>query len=218
VVQDFASEKLHKVASSLCTWYIHRCSWTLSDLRKLNSIIDVTHLSIKRLKAADIHCLIFDADNTLVAPYKKTLHDRLSSHWPLLRTHFDCYILSNSAGTNDDTDQRQARLLSASLHVPVIRHIIKKPLGQAQIQRQLAQQYKPEQMALIGDRTTTDIAFGNIAGMFTVRVQPLVPKSSEIPGLQGFRKMEQKLEAALLNRGYCPPSHPALEKYLRNSA
>ena len=77
-------------------------------------------------------------------------------------------ILSNSAGTNDDVDDKDAIRMEETLGIPVIRHAIKKPGGIDEVLSHFATTVThPTQLCMVGDRILTDIVFGNLYNMLT---------------------------------------------------
>ena len=80
-------------------------------------------------------------------------------------------ILSNSAGTPDDTNFQEAIAIEEQLGIPVIKHHLKKPAG---LEETLAFfQLEPCELAVVGDRLLTDVVFGNLHGMYTIHTQIL---------------------------------------------
>ena len=74
--------------------------------------------------------LVFDKDNTVTAPYARDVFPSLRQTWKTTIDEFganNVAILSNSAGSPDDTDYKQAKQLQEDLGVSVIRHQHKKP-------------------------------------------------------------------------------------------
>jgi len=85
-------------------------------------------------------------------------------------------VVSNSAGSSDDVDHRQERMLEEAIGVKVLRHSIKKPGCHKEVADYLyglrSQTVRsPLQVAVIGDRLMTDVAMGNLMGAWTVWVK-----------------------------------------------
>ena len=79
---------------------------------------------------AGIRYLIFDKDNTLTLPYERDLHPSVAEVVPRLKNVFgsqNIAILSNSVGSKEDKDGKEAVELEALLGINVIRHEKKKP-------------------------------------------------------------------------------------------
>ena len=75
---------------------------------------------------------MFDKDNTLTAAYMLEIHpDACMGFQNVLVTFGPSHvaILSNSAGTKDDVDDKDAIEIEESLHIAVIQHEEKKPGG-----------------------------------------------------------------------------------------
>jgi phosphatidylglycerophosphatase GEP4 len=76
-------------------------------------------------------------------------------------------IVSNSAGTPDDIQHIDARLIEAKLGVNVLRHAQKKPWG-ADALFEHFKPLKPHEIAVIGDRVLTDVVYANQNGMMSI--------------------------------------------------
>jgi phosphatidylglycerophosphatase GEP4 len=81
-------------------------------------------------------------------------------------------ILSNSAGTKDDPDYKDAIAIEEALGIAVIRHDEKKPGGLEEVLRHFGME-DPAAICMVGDRLLTDVVFGNLYGMLTVHTLPL---------------------------------------------
>ena len=81
-------------------------------------------------------------------------------------------ILSNSAGTQDDLDYKDATMIEESMGIAVIRHDEKKPGGLTEVLNHFSIQ-DPAALCMVGDRLLTDVVFGNLHGMLTVHTLPL---------------------------------------------
>lgn len=92
--------------------------------------------------------------------------------------------MSNSAGTRDDYRGREAELLEEATGVNVLRHKTKKPGCGAQIFDYLQNKpdsgvTRPNQIAVIGDRLSTDIVLANLSGFWGLWVKDgVVPDKS----------------------------------------
>jgi phosphatidylglycerophosphatase GEP4 len=120
---------------------------------------------------------VFDKDNTLTAPYELHVHDKAASG---LQSALDTFgrdqvaILSNSAGTKDDPDYKDAIRIEEAMGISVIRHDEKKPGGLDELMAHFGGVVEdPSQICMVGDRLLTDIVFGNLYGMLTVHTLPL---------------------------------------------
>jgi len=140
------------------------------------SLNSVAELDINELMTLGIKYLVFDKDNTLSLPYGDDIHPLLENKMKEIHDNFDSRIaiLSNSAGSSDDIDYKDAKKYENSLGVPVIRHKIKKPGCINEVLLHFSKKnIKNEEICMIGDRLLTDILFGNQNGMKTVLVKPL---------------------------------------------
>jgi phosphatidylglycerophosphatase GEP4 len=125
-----------------------------------------------------IRAIVLDKDNTLTAPYVDHIYPSLEQSVENLFAVFpkeSVAILSNSAGTPDDLDNKQADNVLAQLGIPVIKHAEKKPEGFDEVLQHFdtVSDLQPREIAMIGDRILTDVVFGNLHGMLTIHVEPL---------------------------------------------
>lgn len=130
------------------------------------SVENINDISAEELRRLGIRSLIFDVDNTL-CPYNGVSVDaRVEEGFRILTQDFNSCILSNT---------NAARMLNLESYfgIPVIRSGVRKPLPEAFL---LALDYlktDPADTAMIGDRLLSDIAGANMAGLLTIRVNPL---------------------------------------------
>ncbi len=84
---------------------------------------DVSHIDFKDLKRQGFHAIAFDKDNTLTAPYMNEIHPPYLEAWKWCKEIFgnQVVIVSNSAGSCDDFDYKQAIEIEKTLGVPVLR-------------------------------------------------------------------------------------------------
>ncbi|TNV84689.1 hypothetical protein FGO68_gene14253 [Halteria grandinella] len=169
-----------------------------------NRRLFVPHLSLKSIASlnfsllhskAALTYLVFDKDNTLTIPYEREIHPSILSAWE------DCLkvygkdnvaILSNSIGSKDDNDYKEALLIENQLGIKVIRHLNKKPnvkediLNHFQIDEITAQKH----LGVIGDRILSDTVMGNSHGFFTVNVEPFStkPENAMVKMMREFEK------------------------------
>jgi len=85
-------------------------------------------------------------------------------------------IVSNSAGTNDDIDGKEAKLLEDATGVEVLRHSTKKPGCGAQVLEHFRKRpgvgvTKPSQIAVVGDRLFTDVTMASQMGAWSIWVR-----------------------------------------------
>ena len=119
--------------------------------------------------------VVFDKDNTLTSPYDNCIHPKAVQGLQLALDVFGkerIAILSNSAGTKDDVDYKDAIAIEQALGINVIRHDEKKPGGSSEVLSHF-QMDDPAKICMIGDRLLTDVVFGNLHGMLTIHTLPL---------------------------------------------
>jgi phosphatidylglycerophosphatase GEP4 len=119
--------------------------------------------------------VIFDKDNTLSEPYALRIHPEANLGLQNAIRVFGVEavaILSNSAGTGDDPDFRNAIEIQQAFGIPVIMHEEKKPGGLQNVLDHF-EMSDPARLCMVGDRLLTDIVFGNLHGMLTVHTLPL---------------------------------------------
>lgn len=103
-------------------------------------------------------------------------------------------IVSNSAGTNDDVEGKEARLLEAATGVKVLRHSTKKPGCGPQIMEYFrnhaadANVILPDQIAVVGDRLSTDVMMANMMGFWSVWIKDGVVDQKNLVSLCFWRK------------------------------
>jgi phosphatidylglycerophosphatase GEP4 len=141
-------------------------------------VVEVNFSALKEF--CNIRAVVFDKDNTLTAPYALEVHPEASRGLEAVVAVFgreQVAIMSNSAGTKDDPEYKDAIEIEQALGIPVIRHDEKKPGGLAEVLAHFNLDH-PSQICMVGDRLLTDIVFGNLNGMLTVHTLPLC-KGSE---------------------------------------
>lgn len=89
--------------------------------------------------------------------------------------------MSNSAGTLDDPEGKEARLLEDATEVEVFRHSTKKPGCGRDVFNHLRRLRQsrvdhPSQIAVIGDRLLTDVMMANLMGSWSIWVKDGVVK------------------------------------------
>lgn len=79
--------------------------------------------------------------------------------------------MSNTAGTNSDPDLKQAAVLEANTGVKVLQHPTKKPGCKDEVMAYFRAHpdsgvTRPDQIAIVGDRLSTDIMMANMMGSY----------------------------------------------------
>uniref|UniRef100_A0A7R9X168 Phosphatidylglycerophosphatase n=2 Tax=Craspedostauros australis TaxID=1486917 RepID=A0A7R9X168_9STRA len=140
------------------------------------AVSNISELNYTALKErCGIKAVIFDKDNTLTAPYGMSLHEDARSGLSHAQSVFgssNVAIMSNSAGTLDDPEYKDAAEIEDKLGIAVIRHTEKKPGGLEEVMDHFEVDDAAE-LCMVGDRLLTDIVFGNLHGMLTVHTLPL---------------------------------------------
>lgn len=181
----------YKTTTSMVQSLNTKALLTLASVARRPSLL-VPHLSVPTVSAinytalqqhAGIEAIVFDKDHTLTAPYVNAIHRLAQTGLEQCVAVFGrdrVAILSNSAGTGDDTDFVDARALEEALGIAVIRHAEKKPGGLPDVLAHFGLD-DPAKICVVGDRLLTDIVFGNLHGMLTVHTQPF-PSNQEGEG------------------------------------
>lgn len=122
-----------------------------------------------------IRAVVFDKDNTLTAPYKNDVHPNAHEGFAQALEVFgapNVAILSNSAGTKDDPEYKDANEIEQAMGIAVIHHDEKKPGGLEEVLSHFSME-DPAELCMVGDRLLTDVVFGNLHGMLTIHTLPL---------------------------------------------
>lgn len=169
---------------------------------------NISHISFRGLRECGVKGIIFDKDNTLTAPYALSIYPSLNEAFEEAKREFAgrCVIMSNSAGTNDDPDFKDAAKIEDALGVPVLRHVHKKPDGVESVMS-FFQFADCQSLCVIGDRLFTDILMGNLHGMMTICTSELTSK-----GDNKIASAVRKVESAWLKqcKGY-EVKHPLFD-------
>lgn len=139
----------------------------------VENVAQVNYTALK--EHCGIRAIIFDKDNTLSAPYENVVHQNAKAGLENAVRTFglaNVAILSNSAGTKDDPDYKDAAMIEETLGIAVIRHDEKKPGGLAEVLNHFSIE-DPAALCMVGDRLLTDVVFGNLHGMLTIHTLPL---------------------------------------------
>ncbi len=156
-------------------------------IRPWRIVDDITTLDPKILKEHGIRGVIFDLDNTIMAPRTGALETHIEQ-WlaELQKQDLKLVVVSNN---------KKAHYVQAAekvLNIPVIgnagkprRKYLRKGLEILGM--------KPDEVAVVGDRPLTDIWGGNRLGAFTILVDPLTKHSEH-----WFIKILRKLERAFI--------------------
>ena len=127
---------------------------------------DIYSIDYKKLKSYGIKCILFDLDNTLVAPYIKKPPRKLKDFIERIKDmKFKVIIYSNASKKRispfKKTLEADASYSSRKRHGKKLKKIISE------------YKYSESEIALIGDQFMTDVYGGNKEGIFTVLVDPI---------------------------------------------
>lgn len=140
-----------------------------------------------------IRGIVLDKDNCFAKDHDDKVWPAYEHAWAQLQAAYPkehLLIVSNSAGTDDDVDYKQAEKLERDTGVTVLRHPTKKPGCHGEILEYFAKQgiTKPSEIAVIGDRLLTDVLMANMMGAWGVWLSEGVERSEKV-----FPKMERYL-------------------------
>jgi phosphatidylglycerophosphatase GEP4 len=143
----------------------------------------------------NVKYIVFDKDNTLTKPYENNYpSDEFYSKIAEFKTTFgekNLGIISNSCGSSDDKDYKEATEVGKNLKIKVIRHEKKKPNVYDDIKREFNFTNSSE-VCIIGDRLLVDITMGKKFNFFTILVKPIDIKNENFI-VRLMRKLENKL-------------------------
>ncbi len=128
------------------------------------SIYDINY---KKLKKSGIKCILFDLDNTLVPYTTKEPTKKIKDLFQELASDFKIIIMSNSG-------KNRLRPFKEKLNVDVA-FSSHKPFKKKYKKILEIYNFKPEQVATIGDQLMTDVFGGNRMGLTTIFVNRIGP-------------------------------------------
>lgn len=132
---------------------------------------------------ANIKAVVLDKDNCISYPHETHIWEPYNFQWEKLKKHYPgkaLLIVSNTAGSKDDPDLKDARIIETNTGVHVLTHSVKKPGCYADIfkyfhDRQIVG--RPEEIAVIGDRLFTDVMMANLMNSCSIWLKYGVRKS-----------------------------------------
>jgi phosphatidylglycerophosphatase GEP4 len=152
---------------------------------------DIRGIDFGALREAGFRAICFDKDNTLTRPYEDALYPPFEEALEECKRHFEkIAILSNSAGSRDDANGKEAQALRDNLGLPIIRHRWKKPNCGDEVVKHF--RVLPAQIVLIGDRLFTDIYLANNSGMLSIHTRP-ISLQNDNPAAMKIRNVENWL-------------------------
>jgi uncharacterized protein len=144
------------------------------------------NISIKNLLDLGIEAAIIDIDNTITKNQASDVPDYIQEKLERMQKHFKLCLVSNSSNS-------RVIQIADSLGIKGITSKYRKPNREPFL---LALEYletQPGKTAVIGDRLLTDIAGGNMLGMYTIKV-PAFDINSEPIHINIARGFETALE------------------------
>lgn len=169
------------------------------------------HKAFGKYQGVDIKAVVLDKDDCFAVSKSNSIHKPYESHFERLRAAYPgskLLIVSNSAGTSSlDPKGLDALQLEKNTGVYVLKHDTKKPGCGEEIMKWFRDHpdsgvSKASQVAVVGDRLTTDVMLANTMGSYAVWVKESVIPMSE---KSIFARLEQRFAEALLRRGYSAP-------------
>lgn len=160
------------------------------------------NVEIKGIVLDKDNCFAKDKDDKVWPQYKETWAE-LQRSYP--KEHI--LIVSNSAGTNDDIDYKQAEKLEHDTGVTVLRHPTKKPGCHEEILDYFKTKgiTSPLEIVVIGDRLFTDVLMANMMGSWGLWLSDGVELSQNI-----FPKFERgvynRLVTQRADNPFVPPT------------
>ncbi|CUM45111.1 uncharacterized protein AC631_00925 [Debaryomyces fabryi] len=196
-------------------------SATLNVSRLLsNPKLCLPHLSVKSFDnlpipfeipghdGVQIKGVVIDKDNCFAKDRDDKVWPAYSETWKRLTETYPAehlLIVSNSAGTNDDTNYEQASKLEKDTGVTVLRHPTKKPGCHNEIRSYFKKQgiTKASEIVVIGDRLFTDMLMANMMGSWGIWLSEGVELSQKV-----FPKFERNLYNRLVTLKKTPTKPP----------
>lgn len=146
-------------------------------------ILDITP---HKLKSMGIKGVITDLDNTLVAWDVKEATPEVIEWFRKMRDNdIKVTIISNN-------EQNRVRVFSEPLDTPFV-YSARKPLRRAFISTAKQMDLKKEEIVVVGDQLLTDVLGGNLAGLYTILVVPIVETDGKIT------RINRMIERRILN-------------------
>ncbi|KAJ1648529.1 hypothetical protein J3B02_000124 [Coemansia erecta] len=173
------------------------------------AVSDIRAIPFDQLHQHGIKYMVFDKDNCLTAPYADHIHADFQAAWSLCKQTFspqNLLIVSNSAGTPDDINNKAAMDVERALGVQVLRHRDKKPACGNEILAHLGTE-DPGQVAVVGDRLATDVVLANLNSMYSIWTRHIVTAKGDNAVAAVLRRAEHCIYDELKKRGTQPPAH-----------
>ncbi|ODV61962.1 phosphatidylglycerophosphatase [Ascoidea rubescens DSM 1968] len=133
-----------------------------------------------------IKAIVLDKDNCFAEKGDDKVYAGYTEKWKELINYYsknNILIVSNSAGTNDDINHSQAKILEKETGIAVLRHSTKKP----GCYNEIIDHFKkrgivngPEEILIVGDRLFTDVLMANLMGSWSIWIKNGVVRSESI--------------------------------------
>jgi phosphatidylglycerophosphatase GEP4 len=140
-------------------------------------------------KDVDIRAVVLDKDNCFAYPKANSVYKPYEEHFQALRKAYPgrrLLIVSNSAGAlSKDPGGKDAALVEKSTGLAVLPHVTMKPGCGSEVMDYFLKHpetgvTRPDQIAIVGDRLSTDVMLANLMGSYSVWVKDGVVKDSSI--------------------------------------
>ncbi|KAK1760896.1 Phosphatidylglycerophosphatase GEP4, mitochondrial [Echria macrotheca] len=162
-------------------------------------------------RKVDIRAVVLDKDDCFAYPDRNEVYSEYKQRFDALREAYPgrrLLIVSNTAGASSwDADGKMASEVEKATGVAVLSHRVKKPGCGSEIMAYFRQHPEtgvtaPHQIAIVGDRLSTDMMLANMMGSWGIWVKNgVVPHQEKI----AFSRMERKIAPYLFSRGYSAP-------------
>ena len=143
----------------------------------------VTEIDLQELKSKGVKALLFDLDNTIMAPRSGMLTEDIQNWLNEVQKDFKIAVVSNNR--KESYLEKASKIIGCPVYGKAEkpkRRIVKKILNNMGL--------KPTEIAIVGDRPLTDIWVGKRLGSVTILVDPLM-KNKEHVLVQFLRKVER---------------------------
>ncbi|ALX48148.1 YqeG family HAD IIIA-type phosphatase [Lentibacillus amyloliquefaciens] len=155
----------------------------------VKSIFDIRPES---LKEKQIHGIITDLDNTLVAWDVADATPEVIEWFREMKEHdIKVTIISNNK-------RERVKIFSEPLDTPFV-FSARKPLRYAFKRAAKEMKLQKDEIVVIGDQVLTDVLGGNIAGFYTILVVPIVQTDEKVT--QFNRKIERRILSYMHKKG-----------------
>lgn len=149
-------------------------------------------INYKKLKRKNIKCLCFDMDNTLVPYTEDAPSQEVKELFHMLSNDFKVCIISNATKKRLTPFKEELNVDTAYLSFKPLKRKYKKIIN--------LYEYKPEEIACIGDQLVTDILGANRVGCVSILVNAMCPTKEPFT-TRVNRMIERKIIKKLNKKG-----------------